>query len=151
MILCSQQRPSRSKATLTVVQFLDRIVDVTKEAKTVCEPTWAGPSENCLKYSNRSPIRLPIKRMACLEGSMHVQTRQPAHHHVCIQKTYRDIRSCGAPPESVVKFGGDTDNWEWPRHTGDFSVFRVYASKDGKPGRLQQRQCAPLNPNTSFR
>ena len=43
-----------------------------------------------------------------------------------VYKTYRDIRLVGAPPESVGKFGGDTDNWEWPRHTGDFSVFRVY-------------------------
>ena len=48
---------------------------------------------------------------------------------------YRDIRLVGAPPESIGKFGGDTDNWEWPRHTGDFSIFRVYMSKDGKPSR----------------
>ncbi|MGZ4097307.1 MAG: S46 family peptidase, partial [Bacteroidia bacterium] len=46
---------------------------------------------------------------------------------------YKDVRLVGAPPESIGKFGGDTDNWEWPRHTGDFSIFRVYASKDGKP------------------
>ncbi len=46
---------------------------------------------------------------------------------------YKDIRLVGTPPENVGKFGGDTDNWEWPRHTGDFSVFRVYAGKDGKP------------------
>ena len=46
---------------------------------------------------------------------------------------YKDVRLVGTPPESVGKFGGDTDNWEWPRHTGDFSVFRVYMSPDGKP------------------
>jgi len=46
---------------------------------------------------------------------------------------YKDVRLVGTPPESIGKFGGDTDNWEWPRHTGDFSIFRVYASKDGKP------------------
>ncbi|MDO9000586.1 MAG: S46 family peptidase [Bacteroidota bacterium] len=46
---------------------------------------------------------------------------------------YTDVRLVGAPPESIGKFGGDTDNWEWPRHTGDFSIFRVYMSKDGKP------------------
>ncbi|MEI9955380.1 MAG: S46 family peptidase [Ferruginibacter sp.] len=50
-----------------------------------------------------------------------------------VYKTYTDVRLVGAPPESVGKFGGDTDNWEWPRHTGDFSVWRVYATKDGKP------------------
>jgi hypothetical protein len=50
-----------------------------------------------------------------------------------VYKTYKDIRLVGAPPEDFGKFGGDTDNWEWPRHTSDFSVFRVYATKDGKP------------------
>jgi hypothetical protein len=44
---------------------------------------------------------------------------------------YSDIRLVGAPPESIGKYGGDSDNWEWPRHTGDFSIFRVYMSKDG--------------------
>ena len=46
---------------------------------------------------------------------------------------FKDVRLVGTPPESIGKFGGDTDNWEWPRHTGDFSVFRVYMSADGKP------------------
>lgn len=50
-----------------------------------------------------------------------------------VYEVYRDIRLVGTPPESIGKFGGDTDNWEWPRHTGDFSLFRVYASKDGNP------------------
>ncbi len=46
---------------------------------------------------------------------------------------YKDVRLVGTPPESIGKFGGDTDNWEWPRHTGDFSIFRVYMGADGKP------------------
>ncbi len=50
-----------------------------------------------------------------------------------IYNVYKDVRLVGAPPESIGKFGGDTDNWEWPRHTGDFSVFRVYMSVDSKP------------------
>jgi len=50
-----------------------------------------------------------------------------------VYKIYRDIRLVGAPPESIGKFGGDTDNWEWPRHTCDYSIFRVYTAKDGKP------------------
>jgi hypothetical protein len=48
-------------------------------------------------------------------------------------EVFNDVRLVGTPPESVGKFGGDTDNWEWPRHTGDFSIFRVYAGADGKP------------------
>lgn len=50
-----------------------------------------------------------------------------------VYERYTDIRLVGTPPESIGKFGGDTDNWEWPRHTGDFSIFRVYTGKDGKP------------------
>lgn len=50
-----------------------------------------------------------------------------------VYERYTDVRLVGTPPESIGKFGGDTDNWEWPRHTGDFSIFRVYMSKDGKP------------------
>ena len=62
-----------------------------------------------------------------------------------VYKRYKDIRLVGAPPESVGKFGGDTDNWEWPRHTGDFSVFRVYANKDGKPAEYSKDN-VPLKP-----
>ena len=50
-----------------------------------------------------------------------------------VYETFTDIRLVGTPPSSIGKFGGDTDNWMWPRHTGDFSIFRVYASKDNKP------------------
>ncbi|MDE5944246.1 MAG: S46 family peptidase [Rikenella sp.] len=50
-----------------------------------------------------------------------------------VTERFTDVRMVGAPPSSVGKFGGDTDNWMWPRHTGDFSLFRVYASKDNKP------------------
>jgi hypothetical protein len=64
---------------------------------------------------------------------------------VFVYQRYKDIRLVGAPPESVGKFGGDTDNWEWPRHTGDFSVFRVYMSKDGKPADYSEEN-VPLKP-----
>jgi hypothetical protein len=53
--------------------------------------------------------------------------------YLFVQEVFRDIRLVGAPPSSVGKFGGDTDNWMWPRHTGDFSVFRIYASPENKP------------------
>lgn len=52
---------------------------------------------------------------------------------ILVYETFTDIRLVGAPPGSIGKFGGDTDNWVWPRHTGDFSLFRIYAGKDNKP------------------
>lgn len=54
-------------------------------------------------------------------------------YYAYIIETYKDIRLVGAPPQSIGKFGSDTDNWVWPRHTGDFSMFRIYADKDNKP------------------
>ncbi|MBR6559700.1 MAG: S46 family peptidase, partial [Alistipes sp.] len=50
-----------------------------------------------------------------------------------VYEVFNDVRLVGTPPSSIGKFGGDTDNWMWPRHTGDFSIFRVYANKDNKP------------------
>lgn len=55
-----------------------------------------------------------------------------------INEVFTDVRLVGAPPSNIGKFGGDTDNWMWPRHTGDFSMFRVYVSKDGKPAQYSK-------------
>ncbi|MDI1256497.1 MAG: S46 family peptidase [Flavobacterium sp.] len=62
-----------------------------------------------------------------------------------VYQDYKDVRLVGTPPESVGKFGGDTDNWEWPRHTGDFSMFRIYADKDGNPADYSENN-VPLHP-----
>lgn len=64
---------------------------------------------------------------------------------VFVYQRYSDIRLVGAPAESIGKFGGDTDNWEWPRHTGDFSVFRVYMGKDGQAADYSPEN-VPLKP-----
>ena len=58
---------------------------------------------------------------------------------------YNDVRLVGTPPENIGKFGGDTDNWEWPRHTGDFSIFRIYMSADGKPSEYKKEN-VPYQP-----
>lgn len=62
-----------------------------------------------------------------------------------VYQDYKDIRLVGAPPNSLGKFGGDTDNWEWPRHTADFSVFRVYADSQGNPAEYSNKN-VPLKP-----
>ncbi|MGE4289766.1 MAG: S46 family peptidase [Salinivirgaceae bacterium] len=54
-------------------------------------------------------------------------------YYLSVYQIYRDVRLVGAPPSAIGKFGGDTDNWMWPRHTGDFSLFRIYADKDNNP------------------
>ncbi len=62
-----------------------------------------------------------------------------------VYEDYEDVRLVGTPTESIGKFGGDTDNWEWPRHTGDFSLFRVYTDKDGNAAKYSKDN-VPMNP-----
>ena len=67
------------------------------------------------------------------------------YFYLLVYERYTDVRLVGAPPSSIGKFGFDTDNWEWPRHTGDFSVFRVYSGPDGKPA-AYAKENIPLKP-----
>ena len=67
-----------------------------------------------------------------------------------VYREYSDIRLVGAPPSSIGKFGGDTDNWMWPRHTGDFSIFRIYADKDNNPAEYSEDN-VPYRPKKYFR
>ena len=67
------------------------------------------------------------------------------YYYLLVYERYDDVRFVGAPPSSIGKFGSDTDNWEWPRHTGDFSVFRVYSGPDGKPASYSKDNI-PLKP-----
>ena len=119
------------KTNLTV-QFLDRIEDVTSQVESQLKG---------LSYADRVK-KLPEVQKAITDKLADKANGTEARifsmfkgnqYIMYVFKRYRDIRLVGTPPESVGKFGGDTDNWEWPRHTGDFSVFRVYAAKDGKP------------------
>jgi len=66
-------------------------------------------------------------------------------YYLFVYKVYNDVRLVGAPPSSIGKFGGDTDNWMWPRHTGDFSIFRVYMGPDGEPAKYAEENI-PLKP-----
>jgi len=70
---------------------------------------------------------------------------QGNEYYYFVYQDYTDVRLVGTPPASVGKFGGDTDNWEWPRHTGDFSMFRVYADADGNPAEYSTNN-VPLKP-----
>ncbi len=70
---------------------------------------------------------------------------QGNEYYYFVYQDYRDVRLVGTPPESLGKFGGDTDNWEWPRHTADFSMFRVYADEKGNPAEYSEKN-VPLKP-----
>ncbi|MGB6035909.1 MAG: S46 family peptidase [Cryomorphaceae bacterium] len=70
-------------------------------------------------------------------------------YYMIVTETFKDVRLVGAPPSSIGKFGGDTDNWEWPRHTGDFSLFRIYASPYNKPAEYSEDNI-PYKPKASL-
>ena len=84
-------------------------------------------------------IERNIKRITerAVEGTHYKAIIKPFYYgnqyFMCINEVFTDVRLVGAPPSNIGKFGGDTDNWMWPRHTGDFSMFRVYAGADNKP------------------
>jgi hypothetical protein len=113
------------------VQFLDSVVDVTAQVEAQLQGLSAADrmkrqsqiiSDINAKYSDPS---------AKTEGRVSVLYKGN-QFLVFVYTRYTDIRLVGIPPESVGKFGGETDNWEWPRHNGDFSVWRVYANHEGK-------------------
>ena len=114
------------------VQFLEKILDVTKEVEDgVKGLSWADRTKKIPEVYKAITDKV-LNKDNGLAGRVYSMFKGN-QYLMYVYKTYRDIRLVGAPPESVGKFGGDTDNWEWPRHTGDFSIFRVYADKNGKP------------------
>jgi len=126
------------------VQFLDRIVDVTKEVEDAVKGlSWAERVQKMPEVFKGITDKVADKENG-LTGRVYSMFKGN-QYLMYVYKTYKDIRLVGTPPESVGKFGGDTDNWEWPRHTGDFSVFRVYAAKDGKPAEFSAEN-VPLKP-----
>jgi Peptidase S46 len=130
------------------VQFLDKIVDVTKEVEDgLKDLAWADRLKKIPEVYKAITDKVADKENG-LAGRIYSMFKGN-QYIMYVYKTYRDIRLVGAPAESVGKFGGDTDNWEWPRHTGDFSVFRVYATKDGKPADFSKEN-VPLKPKHSL-
>ncbi|UEG50759.1 S46 family peptidase [Ferruginibacter lapsinanis] len=126
------------------VQFLDRIVDVTKEVEAGVKGLSWNDRVAKLPDVFKSITDKVLDKENGLAGKVYSMFKGN-QYIMYVYKTYRDIRLVGAPPESVGKFGGDTDNWEWPRHTGDFSIFRVYADKSGKPADYSLNN-VPLKP-----
>ena len=75
---------------------------------------------------------------------------QGNEYYYFVFQDYKDVRLVGTPPNSIGKFGGDTDNWEWPRHTGDFSMFRIYADANGNPAEYSTKN-VPLTPKVHLK
>ncbi len=111
---------------------LVRMEDVTQQ---VLEGIAADADEET--RSERIAENIQKVGEAAIQGTHYKYVIKPFYYgnqyFMYINEVFTDVRLVGAPPSNIGKFGGDTDNWMWPRHTGDFSMFRVYVDKDGKP------------------
>ena len=115
------------------VTFLDRFEDVTQAVtNAVSAATDPKAREDALKTISDELADKAVGQNKYLKGRV-VSFFGDNQYYLVITKTYSDIRFVGAPPSSIGKFGADTDNWMWPRHTGDFSMFRIYVDKENNP------------------
>ena len=113
------------------VDFISDIKEVTAQVLAGTANLDAKAAEELIK-TNLETVKAGFK----LEPWQKLMIRPMYYgnkYYAYLIETYKDIRLVGAPPQSIGKFGSDTDNWVWPRHTGDFSMFRIYADKDNKP------------------
>lgn len=115
------------------VTFLESFTEVTKEIEKAA-------SKAKTEEERTKAIEEAVKQITdnAVKDNQFVRARVTSmyggnSYYLILTKTYNDVRFVGAPPSSIGKFGADTDNWMWPRHTGDFSLFRVYAGKDNNP------------------
>ncbi|MBA3665543.1 MAG: S46 family peptidase [Bacteroidetes bacterium] len=130
------------------VTFIKRIEDVTSK---ILENIKSGYSEIQRDSAVQSNVRLLEKKTkeeygydTFIRGFYYGN-----EYYLFVTETFRDVRLVGTPPESIGKFGGETDNWMWPRHNADFSMFRIYAGKDNKPADYSAENI-PYKPIHSF-
>ncbi len=140
----NQELPNPGKT----VTFLIRIEDVTDK---VLKNITADMDESA-RATKEVETFSQIEREA--KGKTHYETKvrsffETNKFYLFVYETFRDVRLVGTPPQSIGKFGGETDNWVWPRHTGDFSMFRIYCGKDGKPAEYSKDN-VPYHPKYSL-
>ena len=116
------------------VSFLQRMEDVTEKVLQNITPAMNEQQ----RADSISEAISRIRKEHLPEGSYRVDIKplyKENQYFMYVYEVYTDVRLVGAPPSAIGKFGGDTDNWMWPRHTGDFSIFRIYADQDNRPAK----------------
>ncbi|MBO5499862.1 MAG: S46 family peptidase [Bacteroidales bacterium] len=132
------------------VSFLERMEDVTDIILKGYEPGMSEDQRVEIVRNNSNALIDEVTK----EGKGLRATVEALYYgnqyFLFLYRQYEDVRLVGAPPSSIGKFGGDTDNWMWPRHTGDFSMFRIYADKDNNPAPYSEDN-VPYRPKKYFR
>ncbi len=126
------------------VTFLIRIEDVTDQVLANVKPGMSEADRTSVISDARSAVEKKAQEGNTFRNQV-VSFYGGNNFYLLVYERYNDVRLVGTPPSSIGKFGFDTDNWEWPRHTGDFSVFRVYSAPDGKPAPYSKDN-VPLKP-----
>lgn len=132
------------------VSFLERMEDVTSRILEGCAPGFSESQRDSVVKANSKRL---IKEVTADGKGLKASVESIYYgnqYFLFLYRVYSDIRLVGAPPSSIGKFGGDTDNWMWPRHTGDFSMFRVYAGKDNEPAEYSEDN-VPYTPKQSLK
>jgi hypothetical protein len=130
------------------VTFIVRIEDVSKNVLNGVTASMSESERQSIVDKNSNELKKNVKK----ETYQDVFVRgffEANQYYLFVTETYKDVRLVGAPPSSIGNFGKDTDNWMWPRHTGDFSMFRIYAGKDNKPAEYSTDN-VPYVPKRSF-
>ena len=131
------------------VSFLEYMEDVTDKVLKGYKDGMSEEEREALVEKNSAKL----VEEAVAEGKGLRASVEPLFYgnkyYMFVFRRYTDVRLVGAPPSSIGKFGGDTDNWMWPRHTGDFSIFRVYADKDNNPAAYSEDN-VPYKPKKYF-
>ena len=132
------------------VSFLEYMTDVTDEVLKGYKPKMT--EEKRMELVAKNSKKIEEKALEGKKGlTAHVKPIYYGNQYfLFVYKVYTDVRLIGAPPSSIGKFGGDTDNWMWPRHTGDFSIFRVYTGEDNEPADYSPNN-VPLRPKKFFK
>jgi len=129
----AMNREQELPAAGLTVTFLESFTDVTKDIEqALLKATSPEMKQSVINETIKTLTEKAIKGNKYLKAQV-VSMYSDNAFYLVVTKTFNDIRFVGAPPSSVGKFGADTDNWMWPRHTGDFSMFRIYADKDNNP------------------
>ncbi|QYJ69461.1 S46 family peptidase [Flavobacterium litorale] len=130
------------------VTFIVRIEDVTNQVLEGVSTLGSEEEKQKKIEANIANVSKTAKKEAHQENR--VRTFYEGNQYMLfVTETYKDVRLVGAPPSSIGKFGSDTDNWVWPRHTGDFSLFRIYANKDNLPAEYSEDN-VPYTPKHFF-
>ena len=128
------------------VTFLKRMEDVTDQVLNGLTGDMDGKSDSITNRIDR------LVKKATADSHYTAEVKPFFHgnqYFLSVFEVFNDVRLVGAPPSAIGKFGGDTDNWMWPRHTGDFSLFRIYADKDNKPAAYSKNN-VPYKPLKTF-